>query len=66
MQRNRIEVDGFITAKPSRRCLASGMPVSNVRPGESYTYRDSRSNPQKHTSWNNLSFYGDLSDVPYL
>ena len=66
MQRNRIDVDGLIAAKPSHKYLPSGMPVSNVRPGESYTYRDSRSNPQKHTSWNNLSFYGDLSDVPYL
>ena len=63
MQRNRIEVDGFIAAKPSRRYLPSGMPVSNVQLGESYTYRDSQGNTQKHTNWHNLSFYGDLSDV---
>ncbi len=61
MQRNRTEVDGFIAAKPSRKYLPSGMPVSNVRLGESYTYRDSQGNTQKHTNWPNLSFYGDLS-----
>jgi single-stranded DNA-binding protein len=66
MQENRIEVDGSTTGKPSLKYLPYGMPVSNVRPGESYTYKDSRSNTQKHTSWHNLSFYGDLSDVPYL
>jgi single-strand DNA-binding protein len=63
MQRNRIDVDGFIAAKPSRRYLHSGMPVSNVGLGESYTYRDSQGNTQKHTNWPNPSFYGDLSDV---
>jgi single-strand DNA-binding protein len=63
MQRNRIEVDGFIAAQPSRKYLPSGMPVSNVRLGESYTHRDSQGNTQKHTNWPNLSLYGDLSDV---
>jgi single-strand DNA-binding protein len=63
MQRNRIEVDGFIAAKPSRSYLRAGMPLSNVRLGESYKYRNSQGNTQKHTDWHNLSFYGDLSGV---
>ena len=63
MQRNRIDVDGLIAAKPSHKYLPSGMPVSNVRLGESETYRDSQDNTQKHTDWHNLSFHGDPPDV---
>jgi len=63
MQKNRIEVAGYLASKPVRRFLPSGMPVSNVRLGETYSYRDSQGNAQKHTNWHNLSFYGDLADV---
>ena len=40
MQRNRLEVVGYLAAKPVRRRLASGTPVANVRLGESYRYQD--------------------------
>jgi single-strand DNA-binding protein len=63
MQKNRIEIIGYLASKPVRRYLPSGTPVSNVRLGESYTYNDGNGNPQKHTNWHNLSFYGDLSEV---
>jgi len=63
MQKNRIEVAGYLASKPVRRFLPSGMPVSNVRLGETYTYKDSQGNTQKHTNWHNLSFYRDLADV---
>jgi single-strand DNA-binding protein len=39
------------------------MPVSNVRLGETYVYKDGQGSTQKHTNWHNLSFYGDLADV---
>jgi single-strand DNA-binding protein len=39
------------------------MPVSNVRLGESSTFKDGQGKTQKQTNWHNLSFYGDLSDV---
>jgi single-strand DNA-binding protein len=63
MQRNRLEVEGYLAAKPALRYLPSGTPVANVRLGESYRYQDGDGKPQQHTNWHNLSFYGDLSRV---
>jgi single-strand DNA-binding protein len=62
-QRNRLEVGGYLAAKPALRYLPSGTPVANVRLGESYRYQDPDGKPQQHTNWHNLSFYGDLSRV---
>ena len=63
MQRNRLEVSGYLTTKPSLRSLPSGTPIANVRLGESYRYQDAEGKPQQHTNWHSLSFYGDLSRV---
>ena len=63
MQRNRLEVGGYLAAKPALRYLPSGTPVANVRLGESYRYQDPEGKSQQHTNWHNLSFYGDLSRV---
>jgi|SRR5215472_5830772 len=63
MQRNRIEVAGYLGAKPSLRHLPSGTPVANARLGESYTFKDGDGKTQKHTNWHSLSFYGDLSAI---
>jgi len=63
MQRNRLEVVGYISAKPALRYLPSGTPVANARLGESYRYLDGEGKPQQHTNWHNLSFYADLSRI---
>jgi single-strand DNA-binding protein len=63
MQKNRIEVVGYLAAVPELRYLPSGTPVANARLGESYSYKDGEGKPQKHTNWHSLSFYGDLSSV---
>ena len=63
MQRNRLEVVGYLATKPALRYLPSGTPVANVRLGESYRYQDGDGKSQQHTNWHNLSFYGDLSRV---
>ena len=63
MQRNRLEVLGFLATKPTLRYLPSGTPVANVRLGESYRYQDGDGKPQQHTNRHNLSFYGDLSRI---
>ena len=63
MQRNRLEVLGYLATKPAVRYLPSGTPVANVRLGESYRYQDPDGKSQQHTNWHNLSFYGDLAKV---
>lgn len=63
MQKNRMEVAGYLAAQPTLRYLPSGTPVANGRLGESYTYKDSEGKPQKHTNWHSLSFYGELSAI---
>ena len=63
MQKNRIEVAGYLAAKPEVRYLPSGTPVANARLGESYSFKDGAGHQQKHTNWHSLSFYGDLSKV---
>jgi single-strand DNA-binding protein len=63
MQKNRIEVAGYLAAKPDVRYLPSGTPVANARLGESYSYKDSDGKAQKHTNWHSLSFYGELSSI---
>ena len=63
MQMNRVEVAGHIAKKPEVRLLPSGMPVANVRLGQTYRFQDSSRQWQERTNWHNLSFYGDLSKV---
>jgi single-strand DNA-binding protein len=63
MQMNRVEVAGHIAKKPEVRFLPSGMPVANVRLGQTYRFQDSSRQWQERTNWHNLSFYGDLSKV---
>lgn len=63
MQRNRLEVMGFLAAKPVVRYLPSGTAVANARLGESYRFQDHEGKPQQQTNWHNLSFYGELAKV---
>ena len=61
--RNRIEVSGYLASPPTRRILASGTSVANVRLGETYGFRDRDGKWQQQTNWHNLSFYGLLVDA---
>ena len=40
MQENRIELAGYLAAKPEVRYLPSGTPVANARLAEGYRYKD--------------------------
>src|ERR1017187_4915613 len=62
MQKNRIEVSGWLAAKPAVRYLPSGTPVASVRLGETYSYT-SQGKAEQHTNWHSLSFYGDLANL---
>ena len=63
MQMNRVEVAGHIVKKPEARFLPSGLPVANVRLGQTYRFQDSSRQWQERTNWHNLSFYGELSNL---
>lgn len=63
MQTNRFEVSGYLAAKPELRKLPSGMPVANVRIGQTYLYDTKEGGRLKQTNWFNLAFYGALSAV---
>src|SRR5215468_9163104 len=63
MQKNRIELAGYLGAKPTVRYLPSGTPVANVRMAEGYRYTDRNNQTQEHTNWHSLVFYGELADI---
>lgn len=63
MQKNRIEVAGYLAAKPEVRYLPSGTSVANARLAEGYRYTDRNDQQQQHTNWHSLVFYGDLADI---
>ena len=63
MQKNRIELAGYLAAKPQVRHLPSGTPVANARLAEGYRYKDRNDQIQEHTNWHSIVFYGELSEI---
>jgi single-strand DNA-binding protein len=63
MQKNRIELAGYLATRPDARFLPSGTKVVNVRLRESYRFNGTDRKEQTHTNWHSLVFYGELADV---
>ncbi len=63
MQMNRIELAGYLAAKPELRFLPSGTKVVNVRLGETYQFVGRDGKAQFHTNWHSLVFYNEIADV---
>src|SRR5579885_2986895 len=63
MQKNRIEIAGYLTAKPEIRRLPSGAKVANARLGETYRYAGADKQIHSQTNWHNLTFYAELADI---
>jgi single-strand DNA-binding protein len=63
MQKNRIELAGYLAAKPEVRYLPSGTPVANARIAEGYKFKDRNEQVQEHTNWHSIVFYGELSEI---
>jgi single-strand DNA-binding protein len=62
MQKNRIELAGYLGSDPQVRHLPSGTKVANVSLAEGYRWRNN--NEQKeHTNWHKLAFYGVLAEL---
>ena len=63
MQMNRIELAGYLAAKPELRYLPSGTKVANARLGETYQFAGKDGKSQSHTNWHSLVFYSDVADI---
>ena len=63
MQKNRIELAGYLATKPERRFLPSGTAVANARLGETYRFKGRDGAIQSHTNWHSLVFYDHIADV---
>jgi single-strand DNA-binding protein len=64
MQKNQMELAGYLAAKPALRVLPSGTKVANARLAEGYRYTDRQTKTHReHTNWHNLVFYGILADI---
>ena len=63
MQRNRVEVAGYLDKDAQARYLPTGTKVVNLRLAESYTFTDRNKAKQEHTNWHNVVCYGFLADV---
>ena len=63
MQKNRIELAGYLAAKPEVRYLPSGTAVANARLAEGCRYKDRNEQVQEHTNWHSIVFYGELSEI---
>ena len=63
MQKNRIELAGYLVTKPEARFLPSGTKVANARLKESYRFTGTDGKQQTHANWHSLVFYGELADI---
>ncbi len=63
MQMNRIQLAGYLAAKPELRFLPSGTKVVNLRLGETYQFAGRDGKAQFHTNWHSLVFYNEIADV---
>ncbi len=63
MQKNRIEIAGFLATKPETRFLPSGTKVANARLAENHSYRDKDNKLVMQTNWHSLAFYDELADI---
>ncbi len=63
MQKNRIELAGYLVTKPEARFLPSGTKVANARLKESYRFTGTDGKQQTHANWHSVVFYGELADI---
>ncbi len=65
MQKNRIELAGYLVTQPEARFLPSGTKVANARLKESYRFTGTDGKQQTHANWHSIVFYGELADIAF-
>lgn len=63
MQKNRIELAGYLATKPEARFLPSGTTVANAQLKESYRFTGTDGKQQTHANWHSVVFYGELAGI---
>ena len=63
MQKNRLDLAGYLANKPEARFLPSGTKVANARLKESYKFQGTDGKQQTHSNWHSLVFYGEIADI---
>jgi len=60
---NRVQIIGNLGADPEVRSTQSGTRVANLRIATNERWTDRSGNPQEHTEWHRVSFFGPVAEV---
>ena len=63
MTLNDCKLAGFIGSAPELRFLPSGVPVTNMRVGQSYVYTDAKQQSHRKTNWFSVVTYGPVAEI---
>lgn len=57
---NKTELIGYIGQDPDIRYMPNGDPVATISLGTTETWKNKDGEPQEHTEWHRLVFYGKI------
>ncbi len=60
---NKIMIIGNLGADPEVRTTGGGTKVANLRVATNERWNDRDGNPQEHTEWHRVVFYGPVAEV---
>jgi single-strand DNA-binding protein len=60
---NKVILIGNLGADPETRYLPSGDAVTNIRIATSEKWKDKSGDPQEHTEWHRIAFFGKLAEI---
>ena len=63
MNKNRVELEGFLGNEPELRRLPSGEAVTNMRLATTDYWQDKGGARKSHTEWHSLVIYGPLAEL---
>ena len=60
---NKLMIIGNLGADPEVRMTQGGTKVANLRIATNEKWNDKNGNPQEHTEWHRVVFYGALAEI---